>query len=53
MDYAQYYLDLKKANKKVSSTSDVSDGHTIHRQKNKNYDQNPHFDQGIVGNYKF
>ena len=46
LDYAQYYLDLKTANKEVSSESDMSDTHTIIKQKSDIYSKSHRFDEG-------
>ena len=48
MDYAQYYLDLKTANKEVSSESDMSDPHTIIKQKSDIYSKSHRFDEVIM-----
>ena len=46
LDYVQYYLDLKAANKEISSKSDLSDGHTIIREKADVYTKNQRYNEG-------
>ena len=53
MDYAQYYLDLKNANKEVAFKDELSDSHTIITQKsNDAYSKIHRFDKGNLYIYQ-